>query len=105
MINKLRLLTLLFCFVSVCSYGAETKENVTIKDVIVNMEKGVHFRINEAMDYNETCDSTNWFKVENNSQYEKEALTMLLAYEAQNKPVTIRLSGCSGGYPKLYYIY
>ena len=54
---------------------------------------------------NENCGSQSWFKVESNSKYEKEALSLLLSYQAQDKPVTIHLRGCTGGYPNLYYIY
>ena len=69
------------------------------------MNSGIHFRINESMEYNEDCGGAGWFKVESGATYEKEALSLLLAYEAQAKKITIRLAGCTGGYPKLSYIY
>lgn len=45
-------------------YSAQESKGVTIKDVIVNMYTGIHFRIHEPMTFN-------------------EALSILLAYEAK----------------------
>jgi len=87
------------------SFSAKNYTNVTIKDVILNLDTGVHFRINETMIDDENCGSIRWFKVESGSQYEKEAFAILLAYEAQRQVITIQISGCAGGYPRLHYIY
>jgi hypothetical protein len=86
-------------------FAAQRFDKITIKDVIVNMDTGIHFRIIESMDYDENCGSNAWFKIEPDSSYEKEALALLLAYQAQSEPVTVYISGCTSGYPKLNYIY
>ncbi len=86
-------------------FSAKNFSNVTIKDVIVNMSSGVYFRINENMANSEGCTTNAWFKVESQSTYEKEALALLLAFQAQDKPVTVYITGCTAGYPKLGYIY
>ncbi len=103
--SNIKILSLLSFFVATSAFGAKEFNNVTIKDVIVNMDSGIHFRINEDMANNESCANSSWFKIEPASTYEKEALSLLLSYEAQKKPITVYISGCTGGYPKLKYIY
>ena len=103
--SNIKTLSFLSFFIATSAFGAEEFTNVTIKDVIVNMGTGIHFRINESMTNNESCAKSSWFKIESASTYEKEALSLLLSYEAQKKPVTVYISGCTGGYPKLSYIY
>ena len=49
--------------VATSAFGAKEFKNVTIKDVILNMDSGIHFRINEDMTNSESCNSSSWFKI------------------------------------------
>lgn len=91
--------------VSPASIAATEMVDKTIKDIIVNLTTGVHFRINESSKNNEGCASDEWFQLDPESTYKKEALSLLLSYEAQNKAITFHLSGCTNSYPKVKYIY
>ena len=86
---------------------ADTKlGNKKIKDVLVNKELGVFFRIEGPMDNQEGCATSAWFHIDKGSDYESHFLSLLLSYEAQGKAITLNLSGCSEkGYPVISYIY
>jgi hypothetical protein len=86
-------------------FAGTTLPNKTIKNVIVNLNTGIHFQINETMENPDTCKSGGWYKISSTSTYGKEAFSLLLAYEAQKKSITIHLNGCTGGYPAVKYIY
>lgn len=79
--------------------------DVTVTDVIVNLSTGVHFRTVEAIVNPGTCSNTTWYKLPSDSEYEKEAYSLLLTAQAQNKKVNIGLDGCTAGYPKVVWIY
>ncbi|NRD73830.1 hypothetical protein HQQ94_11390 [Shewanella sp. VB17] len=81
--TSIKAVLLLAVFIATNASAAQNYTNVTIKDVIVNMNTGIHFRINEKMINSENCGSSKWFKIESGSTYEKSALSLLLAYEAQ----------------------
>lgn len=87
------------------SFAEIDLQDKTIKEIIVNLESGIHFQINGSMPNPDGCNSDSWYKVDPNSNYEQAALSFLLAYEAQNKSITFKLEGCSGSYPKVKYIY
>jgi len=95
----------MLAFLPAVALSAENMSNKTIKEIIVNLNTGIHFQINETMVNPDACSSATWYKIESDSKYEKEALSLLLAYEAQSKPITFSLEGCTGGYPKVKYIH
>jgi hypothetical protein len=99
---------LIFSFLSLVSplsFAGDELAGKTIKNVIVNIETGIHFKINESHANGQGCNSNSWFKLRTGSVYEKEAYSMLLAYQAQSKPITFYVSGCTGGFPSVTYIY
>ncbi len=53
----------------------------------------------------EPCTSKSWYKLESDSNYEKEIYSFLLSAQAQAKTITIHLEGCTGGYPKVRWVY
>ena len=76
-----------------------------IKDVIVNLDSGIHFRTTEAMVNPDDCASGSWYKLDSESKYEKEAFSLLLSAQARDKTITVYLNGCTGSYPKVSYVY
>ncbi len=107
MISIFRLVPLVFVFFVSSVVYADGPSGVSIKDIIVNSTTGIHFRTTEAMvnTSGETCTSTSWYKIEPGSTYEKELYSFLLFAQAQGKTITIHFEGCTGGYPKIGYIY
>lgn len=99
------LLIISISLLSLYSVASTDMQGKTIKDVIVNLTTGIHFRINESMANNEGCGSNSWFKIESDSKYEKEAYAFLLSAEAQKKSINFVLGSCTGGYPKVMYVY
>jgi len=87
------------------SFAGQELKGKTIKTVIVNLDTGIHFKINQSHANDQGCGSNSWFKLPSGSTYEKEAYSMLLAFQAQNKPITFYLNGCTGGFPSVSYIY
>lgn len=77
----------------------------TITDIIINLSSGVHFRTNEPMVNPSTCSSGLWYKLPSDSNYEKEAYSLLLSKQARKEKVTIYLDGCTGSYPKVVWVY
>ena len=104
---KLRVIQILFMLVAFSSEvsAEQVLRSMTIKNVIVNLSSGVHFQINETMPNPDACSSGAWYKIDSDSKYEKEAFALILSYQAQDKPITIYLKGCTGSYPKVEYIY
>lgn len=103
--KRFNVLLLVISIFSGSALAANNMSNKTIKEIIVNLSTGIHFQINETMTNPDNCTLSSWYKIETDSKYEKEALSMLLAYEAQNKPITFSLDGCTGSYPKVVYIH
>ncbi len=102
-----RLVPMVFVLLVSSVVNADGPSGVSIKDIIVNSTSGIHFRTTEAMvnPSSETCTSTSWYKIEPDSAYEKELYSFLLSAQAQGKTITIHLEGCTGGYPKIGYVY
>ena len=100
-VKKLILSLSLFSFFSVG--GQFVKAN--IRNVIVNLENGAHFRTVESMVNPDECKSDTWYKFDSSSPYGKEAYSLLLSAQAQNKQISFYLSGCTGDYPKISYVY
>lgn len=81
-------------------------KNAQIKDVIVNLDHGVFFRTNEAMVNPDGCKFTSWYAIDPSSPQQQAALSLLLAYEAQAKPITFHVGGCTAsGYPRISYVF
>lgn len=76
----------------------------TVKIVHVNTTKGIFFRTNEEMVDPEGCDSKVWYHIQEDSKYEKEALSVLLAAKMAKAKVEFDLDGCAGLYPRVVYI-
>jgi hypothetical protein len=104
MIKRVHIILFTILFSSV-SFAGQALSSKTIKNVIVNLTSGVHFQINEIMPNPDACANGSWYKIQSDSKYEKEALSILLSYQAQGKAITFYLSGCTAGYPNIGYIY
>ena len=101
------ILLLLASSFSVASVHQSDHQDETIKDILVKSTTGIHFRTVGAMTHpnGEECTSTSWYKIDINSDYQKEIYSLLLTAKAQSKTVTFYLDGCTGGYPKILYVY
>jgi hypothetical protein len=77
----------------------------TVKSALVNMDSGVHFRTNEAMQNPDSCEKNGWYRIKSDGQYHKAALSILLTAQASGKRVAFSLDGCDGLYPKVTWIY
>ena len=52
----------------------------------------------------EGCGNTQWYRIQEGSKYEKEALSVLLAAKMAKAKVAFDLDGCAGLYPRVVYI-
>ena len=63
--------------------------------ILINNATGIHFRTTEAMENPDDCPQDNFYKIENNTPYEKEMFSLLLAKKASKEPIAFDISGCT----------
>lgn len=79
------LIALLGFLFSDAAFSGTQIQRVYIKDLIVNVDTGIHFRTQETMINPDVCSLGSWYKIESGGAYEKEAYAMLLAKKAQDQ--------------------
>ena len=107
--NKFKIDIILFMLlITPVIINAQVLHGYTIKDVIVNTDKGMSFRTDETMvqPTGVTCATISWYNIDSSSKYETEMYSFILSAQAQQKKVTFYLNGCTAaGYPRVGYIY
>ncbi len=77
----------------------------TVDYILVNHETGIHFKTVEPMENPDNCSQSNFYKIENNSPYEQELYSILLAKKAAKKPISFDITGCTAnGRQKILWI-
>jgi hypothetical protein len=84
--------------------ASSTLSGKTVNKVHVNLNSGVYFTTDQAMENPDGCNSSVWYHLLPNSAYEKEALSILLSAKMSGKKIQFYLSDCNSGYPAVYYI-
>lgn len=85
-------------------YAGTAYSNETVKTVHVNADTGIFFKIDGEMVDLDGCGSSVGYRIAPDSNYEKEALSLLLAARMSKSRVGFSIVGCSGTYPKVNYI-
>lgn len=91
---------LMYSFPAAAGYWGDVK----ITRLHVNMSSGIYVRIDKTMTDVESCGSNQWFHVQRNSPYERDAYSLLLAAKTTGTKVNINISGCDGGYPRITWV-
>ncbi|MGL6159589.1 hypothetical protein [Microbulbifer sp.] len=99
------LLALLVSLILPMSSYAAKYSSETVKTVRVHTKSGILFRIDGEMVDLDGCGKNSWYRIPPGSNYEKEALSLLLAARMSKSKVSFTIDGCSGTYPKVTDIY